>query len=242
MNVSSAIGRSEASAMDVIYEPEQRANRNPVLWLHGGAATASQAVGVGLGSVPKILTAVCKRLFPIVAPTTFEGGAWVADADTEIDSAIAACRAYGGASYDKVVMMGSSFGGYMSLHYAATHPNDVACVIGFIPLVDIETIRATNDPAGLRGAADTALGVTYPAPVPSGFNLMTRTSDFVCPILLFTASDDTVSVNADDFSAATGAIQIDVGAMGHDNDAIEAAYVSHMATIEAFIEAAVANN
>jgi pimeloyl-ACP methyl ester carboxylesterase len=225
--------RITAGADDVVYKPTQRAPRNPVVYCHGGNAFGNQAVGVGLAAVPSILTPFTQRLFTVVAPTIPMDACGNPAARTRIGEAISWSRANLG-TVGPAVLLGTSMGCTGVLNYAADNPTDVAVVVGFIPLIDLDGVRVANT-TGLRSVIDAAYGVVYPAALPAGANPALRTSELDIPIQLWTASDDDVSLNAAAFASAVGADHRNVGALGHDNDAMAAVVVNDVLS---FIESA----
>lgn len=237
MNQSVGYARITAAQPDVRWEPHWRVARNPVIYCHGGAADGTQAAGVGLADVPPILSEVTSHLFAITSPTLGVAHWGNQAARDRITDAIAWHEA-NWASTGPAVLIGTSMGATAALNYAADNPGDVACVIGLIPAIDLQAIRVA-DTGGARAAIDTAYGVTYPAALPAGSDPAARTLELDLPIWLATASDDAVSVNAATFATATGATHVDVGALGHDNDAIAAVASSHLTSLLAFIENAV---
>lgn len=133
-----------------------------------------------------------------------------------------------------VVLLGASMGGNAALTHYALNPTKVACVIGWIPLVDIQQARVDNT-LGLRPNIDLAWGVTYPAALPANSN--PNASDMRAllngkKMYLAYASDDTVSANIAAFATATGATIANVGAGGHTDASIGAASAS---AIQSFI-------
>jgi alpha-beta hydrolase superfamily lysophospholipase len=127
-----------------------------------------------------------------------------------------------------VVLIGSSMGATAALTWAANHRADTACVVGWIPAVDLQAIRVA-DTGGLRASIDTAYGVTYPASLPAGTDPATLDYDGL-PIQLWTASDDEVSVNAQDIATD----HHDLGALDHTSAAVAAV---DLADVHAFISA-----
>lgn len=235
MNRSLDVARFTAAQRDLVYEPHWRVARSPVIYCHGGSADATQAAGVGLAGIPAILQAITSHLFSPVAPTLGTAH-WGNPAALARVSDAADWATENRAATGPAVLIGVSMGATAALNYAADNPNDIACVIGIIPAVDLEALRVA-DPSGARAGIDTAYSVTYPDPLPEGSNPAERTSELDLPIQLWTASDDVTSTNADTFADATGATLIDVGALGHDNDAVDAVDID---VLLEFIETAIA--
>jgi pimeloyl-ACP methyl ester carboxylesterase len=220
VNRSSSTGRLTAGVLDVVLDPHYRAARNPVVYCHGGSADALQAAGVGLAAIPGVLAALTRALFTIAAPTLGVAHWGNPAARARIADAVAwleANRAVAGPA----ILVGTSMGAAAALNYAADNPGDVAAVVGIIPAVDLQAVRVA-DTGGARAGRDAAYGVAYPAALPAGANPAARVAELDVPVLLCTASDDAISVNAGTFAAAIGAELVDVGALGHDNDAVAA--------------------
>lgn len=220
MNRSLSTGRFTAALSDIVQDPHWRVTRPLAVYCHGGTADATQAAGIGLAAVPGILAPITRMLHPVVAPSLGSAHWGNATARTRIGDAIT----WGTANRNvagPVVLVGTSMGVTAALNYAADNPGAVACVVGIIPAIDLQAIRVA-DTNGARAGIDTAYGVVYPAALPTGSNPAARTAELDIPIQLWTASDDAVSANAPAFATATGAVVNDVGALGHDNDAVAA--------------------
>lgn len=236
MNRSLAPSRFTAALPGIVQDPHWQVTRNPVVYCHGGSADCTQAAGSGLPAVPAVLEPITRALHPILAPTLGTAHWGNTTARTRIGDALTWATANRDTA-GPAVLIGTSMGAAAALNYAADNPGDIACVIALIPAIDLQAIRVA-DTGGARAGIDTAHGVTYPAALPAGSNPATRTAELDLPIQLWTASDDAISVNAATFATATGADINDVGALGHDNDAIAAVNAD---TVASFIATALAS-
>lgn len=234
MNRSIVRARVTAAVDDVLYTPDQRAGRNPVIYIHGQAATGLQAAGVGLTSIPAILDALRLHLFTPLGVTLPLDHFGNAAAQSAIAAAIAWSNSNLGTS-GKAVLIASSSGAGAALVYAADHPTGVACVEAFIPALDYQYLRVNDVGPGLRAASDAAYSIIYPALVPAGYDPATRTADLVSvPHQLWVDPADAVSANYASFAAATGADLHATLSGGHGDASIAQIDISAMV---AYVEA-----
>lgn len=227
MIITKGKGRIHANRFDATYLPRRSVPRPAVVFCHGYNGTAQQASGEEYMGIEQVLTALSnKLLLPVVAATGADGFGNAISKTESIDDALTYARANLNASNAKAVLVGISMGTAVALDYAADHPDRVACVIAILPVIDQQAIRDANTVVGgqnLRNAIDTAHGVVYPAPLPAGVDVATRTAALQgFPIQLWYASGDAVSVNVGTFAAAVNCEIHDVGALGHTPAAIVA--------------------
>lgn len=219
---SVGVGRATASVVDSYAIGENFDPRLPPVVFHGGSfSDASQVVGNDLPSFQPIVRAILDAGFVIVGSTTQVS--WGnSTAQNRTDDVLAWARTTFGASNRPAVMLGGSEGAVDALTYAYVNPAKVACVVGLIPLIDLQEARE-QDIQGLRGTIDTAWGVTYPAALPSGADPMTaghQATLATIPIQLWYATDDAVSANITAFRNGTGCDIRPVGPTGHSDTSI----------------------
>lgn len=217
---TAATGRATAAIRDAVVQPRLRPYRNPVCYLHSSGTNGTEALGVLLTNIAAITRRLARAGFVVGAPTAT--GLWGnSTAATRLTAMETYLRSEFAASGD-LVLIGSSHGAQWALSYAAAHPEDVAAVIGFIPVIDLAYVR-DNNVGGLRASIDTAWGVAHPTALPAGSDPATLTDELAeVPIQLWYASDDAVSTNIAAFASATGAEMHNVGALGHTDAAIAA--------------------
>jgi hypothetical protein len=115
------------------------------------------------------------------------------------------------------ILVGASHDAACALAYA--RQRGVAAVVGFVPAVDLEHLRADNV-LSLRTSIGTAWGVTWPDPLPAGANPID--GDPGCPVQLWYAPDDPVSTGVEGYAVAIDADLRSVGDLGHTNAAVAA--------------------
>ena len=145
-----------------------------------------------------------------------------------------------GAANLKRGQLGWSHGACMSIMWAAANPTKVPWMVLGIPAIDLQYLRTQDLVEGIsfRASIDAMKGVTYPAALPAGSSPMDHAAALAhIPVLMFTASDDDISMNAGTWAAAHGnTTLVNLGALGHTLAALEA-IVAQLATIRAFVAA-----
>jgi pimeloyl-ACP methyl ester carboxylesterase len=210
----------------VVTAPRLLIGRQPALYMPSAAVGgfAGEALGYGLPAVQAKVRAVAQQGFEVVAPTTgfTFGVSGLPDADPLVGAGqMEAAIAYHGGT-GPVVLMGVSMGTAAALVYALSHPGDVACMVLMSPAYDVQGYYDANF-AGNRVPIGNAWGVVYPTPLPAGGQIMARAAELVgIPILMPYANDDGYSWNINAFAAASGAIAVDVGAVGHGDGTVAA--------------------
>lgn len=66
----------------------------------------------------------------------------------------------------KIVLVGASMGNLSQMRFAADHPDRVHCMVGVIPAIDLEEIRANNW-NGLKANVEAAWGIDAVTPIPA---------------------------------------------------------------------------
>lgn len=202
--------------------PRVRGTYHPVVYCHSAGMTGAEAWGVGqLPSVRELVASLVSQGC-VVAATSLAVNFGNATSQSRITDAIDWLQSSGWCDPgEPVTLIGASMGANASLVYASLVPENVACVVGMIPLVDTEAVREANT-AGLRTYIDTAWGVTYPEPLPSQANPADPANAMDVPVQLWYANNDAISVNIADYAAAIDADAHDVGALDHTDAAVAA--------------------
>lgn len=220
---SITVGRATSGQVDAYVSPLfQAPARRPVIYHASGGMNASEIWGPvqQLPDIATLVRAIVMEGIQVVAPTaTNQWGNATSRSRTSDARTWAATL---GANTDKVVLMGASQGVPCALNWAQANPTLVAGIVGIIPAIDLEAIRASNVNS-LRASIDAAWGVSYPTALPANANPMDYADELTSiPIQLFFSNDDGVSENVDTFALATGAELVDLGALGHTNAAVAA--------------------
>lgn len=193
-----------------------------VIWCHYSAGSAAESLMAPTSGHGLMLRRIADNGFVViahdlgVAPRTNWGNA-------EAQARLASVKTWGQANLPVasggVHLIGASMGCVAALRYAHLNPASTRSVTAILPAVHMEEIRATN--LTLRSAIDTAWGVTYPAPLPAGVDPWSFSGDLTSlPYLSFTSSDDDFTEDAIAFADAVGGTSYDLGAEGHDDQAI----------------------
>lgn len=210
-------------------------NTHPlVMSLHGATGVSYSAL------LPIINTA--SQLFEIAAGryTVFSpdaGGGVTFGNDTALNAIAAAqthAKASHGAKTGKIALHGTSMGAANALGYTRANPSNVACVVGTIPAIDIEDIRANNR-GGYQATIHTAYGsnALWQAARPTHNPVEFASEISAIPVLLFCSSNDPICIRAraDAFATAHGNTTIvDLGAVSHDAQTV------NPVTVREFVE------
>lgn len=220
-------GRFTSGVLDAVVQPRVRRSNplSPVVYLHGVASNASEAVGNLTPAVRPILAELARRR-TVVAPTAV--GNWGnATGMARLNAALSAAVSFG-ASSDPPVLVGVSHGAAWAVKAAAEMT--VAKLVLLIPAIHMQQLRV-DDPPGLniRAWIDSAFGVTYPAALPAGAESYTKDISGT-PTLIYHAPDDPVSVDVATFASNNGADLRSLGNLGHTNAAVAAVPISDVAS------------
>lgn len=133
-------------------------------------------------------------------------------------------------SDEPVVLIGVSMGGLNVLNYAKANPEDVAAIVLIIPVLDPEFVRA-NNVGGAAAAIDAAYGGSYVdaterADHSPAYWGPSRPADWP-PTQVWFASDDPWCplATCEAFGQTPNTTLRNVGALGHDEDALAAVNV-----------------
>lgn len=115
---------------------------------------------------------------------------------------------------DKKLLAGNSMGAGQALIHAMLNASTTAAVVGTIPLVDMEDVRANN-----RGGYQAAIEAVHGSPVPSNKRPNQNVASFTMPVRLDYHTDDPICdagvVTAFDTAVAT-CTAVSMGTGGHD--------------------------
>lgn len=165
-NAGTAKGRVAANEVDTIFRPRTPLPVRGVVLCHGaGAPTEYTDLATQAASV-RLAAAIASAGFPCVAGE-FAGDSWGnATAMARIDSARALLAStFPNMLTDKVLLLGVSMGGAVSVRYSQTKPAEVAGVVGIIPAFNIRHLW--ENVAAVRASIGAAWGVAYPAALPA---------------------------------------------------------------------------
>lgn len=194
------------------------AGRPLVLYGHGGGNTSAEMHGAhGITASDTLTRRLGRGGMCVLAPTsTLQYGN--ATARARWADAHTARTVYGATG--PVFAVGASAGFTAACAYARANPGVLTGIVGLIPLIDLVTVHAANT-LGLAASLETAYGGP-PTSADNPLDFAPEIADVT--IVLYVASNDAVSVNADAFAAAHGnTTLLDVGPLGHTNNAIAAA-------------------
>jgi pimeloyl-ACP methyl ester carboxylesterase len=215
-----ASGRTQTGEYDWSMLPPRYAKNGTsrgVIYCHGATQTAT-----GLGSGPTLnevaLLRTIAQYFPVVAsdvggPLTWGNSA----AMTAISAAKTYLESSLGARTDGVLLVGHSMGGGNAYDWYQQHPTLVKAMVGVSPVSDLQAFYAANR-GSYQAGIGTALGVTYPTPVPASADPNQTYSNLIGkPIKVYYGSSDLTVLPSEVTSLATkiGATAVNVGAYGH---------------------------
>ncbi len=163
---SGADWRFTAGQPDAIDAPSggSTVGEPPILWMTGGdvAANADPAL-IGMDRILNGLVAAGHTIGQPNVPNLLGSPAcW-----SRINDCIAYLRAHHGASDDPPIIIGVSNGSSCGTSFMRIYP--ISGFIGILPVVDATQIYV-DDLLGYRHPIEVAFAITYPAPIPSGFD------------------------------------------------------------------------
>lgn len=152
----------QRQGMVYLRQPVQRRGYRPPMAIYHHGATATASFVVSNPPERRLLDALVRAGY-LVLVSDFGGDQWGNASDHKhIDNLIALGRAHGGRS-GPVALLGTSMGGGSILSYAGTHPARVACVTGFVPVIDLadlaESYPTAVNPAFPPAYSDTRHGL-----------------------------------------------------------------------------------
>lgn len=182
------VGLVQAGEADVLVRPHPTTNRIGVVACHGAGGSAQEFTLASKWS-RGLAQALASAGYTVLGsdlggPTTFGNDVVAA----RIEAARLALVALG--CYPRIVLLGGSMGTLSALRYAADNPANVRSVIGYIPGVDVDDMRA-RDVLGLRTAIEAAWGLGASDPIPVRGRPLARTADLATvPIRLYHGTAD----------------------------------------------------
>lgn len=148
---------------------------------------------------------------------------------------------WGAHATDPLILFGQSMGAVTVLNWALGHLSDVACVVLFIPVLNVSDV-VTNNRGGLAASVNSAYGGAWSEGTHGATsNPVTYAASLAgVPIQIWYANNDTTAipgaVTAFDGSVGASCEIHDVGALGHTQAAVDAVDV---AGVLAFIAGAI---
>lgn len=230
MRSSYAVGLYQSGEGTTILRPSAPHDElRGVVFCHGAGGLSGNAVHLtGVPSQSRLLRRIAAAGHVILSADLGGMFTWGNDTSiTRLGQAITYLRSLDGVADIPPVVLGVSMGGLIALNHAKANPSAVAGVIGLIPVIDPEYVRA-NDVVGSASIIDSAYGGSYDDSTqradhnPSYWGPLL--SDFV-PTRLWHASDDIYCPLAtyEAFDVTPDTTLFNVGALGHDEDAVAAA-------------------
>lgn len=221
-------GRYAASEQDVYLSQPGVAGVRGVIYCHGAGGSATNCRDyTNIGEL-HLINAIAQQ-FPVLCVDAGGAQAWGnATAVARVGDAVTYLQGTLGAKSGTVLLVGASMGALTASNYAKANPSKVGCVVGIIPVVDLNDM-VTNNRGGLAANINTAYGTYSEATHGATYNPATYAASFTTPTRLFYASDDTTAipgaVTAFD-TACAAASATSLGALGHTQAAVAATPIS----------------
>lgn len=131
-----------------------------VIYMHGATNTEVQMLDGGPDSVRPVLAGLARAGLPVLG-VYGAGDSWGnAACLTLMAEAISYLQTTVGAKAGPVVLTGGSMGGLAVQNYARANPTQVLCMVGMVPVSNLDDIRSQNR-AGLSGSVDLAYPPSY---------------------------------------------------------------------------------
>lgn len=134
-----------------------------VIYLHGGFQTETE---VNSGNIDVITDVLAKRGFPVISGRV-GGSLWGNDASRvlidELKTKLVADL--GADSYGKVVILGTSMGGWNGLSWISQHLSETACFVGLAPVSSGQAVYELGNP--ITSSIDTAYSSAWLAQAPT---------------------------------------------------------------------------
>lgn len=224
---SQGVGRYAASEADVFIASLAgwAGGVRGVLYFHGAGGSATNCRDYSNIGELNLINAIAE-CFPVLSIDAGGAQAWGnATAMLRAPDGRTHLQGTRGAKSGTVLAVGSSMGALTALNFAKANPTLVACVVGIIPVIDLNDM-VTNNRAGTAAAINTAYSTYSEATHGPTYNPANYAATFATPTRLWYASDDTTAipgaVTAFD-TACAAASATSLGALGHTQAAIDAA-------------------
>lgn len=220
-----------ASATRSVIAPLQRIGRPPLTYGHGAGNTPLELLGAVLPSIRPMMTELTRDGWNVGCWEHAQDWANPADDTANDTTATWLIDTYGSVA-GKRVAVGGSMGACSQVGYASRYPENVACVVGFIPALDLDWLR-DNDFSGAAAVIEAAWGIGPSDPLPTGANPVTVAP--VVPQMHLYSSDDAFTVgepgNPSRFLEWAAQYDdlievVDLGPLGHSDAAIQAVDVA----------------
>lgn len=169
MWTSAGIGRVTASEADVIMRPKCRQGTKPgVLYVHGAEAdTGGGLTWMKIATRARLINAIADAGYTMLSCDLGGVATWGNDtAMARITAAKNYLLTLQDVSAGPIILVGQSMGGQNSLVWAAANPSLVKCVIGAIPVINIQDVRdrvytTSVDAAYSGGYSDATYGAAH---------------------------------------------------------------------------------
>lgn len=169
MWTSAGVGRVTAGESDVVMRPKVRQGSKPgVLYVHGAEADVGGALTwMTIATRAKLINAIADAGYTMLSCDL--GGVATWGNDTAI-ARMTAAKDYlltlQDVSAGPIILVGQSMGGQNALVWAAANPSLVKCIIGAIPVINIQDVRdrvytASVDAAYSGGYSDATYGAAH---------------------------------------------------------------------------------
>ena len=196
-----------------------------VIYCHGAGGDATSCRDYARIGELDVINAVAER-FPVLSIDAGGAQAWGnSTAVARVGDAVTYLQGTLGAKSGTVLLIGASMGAVTALNYARANPTKVGCVVGIIPVIDLNDM-VTNNRGSLAANINTAYGTYSEATHGPTYNPANYAASLTTPTRLYYASDDATAipgaVTAFD-TACSSATAASVGALGHTQAAIDAA-------------------
>lgn len=168
-----------------------------ILFVHGNTGTAANVID---GNIIQITTAIANAGYPVLScdfggPTTW--------GNTTAINTIAAAKTYlqstMGAKAGKIILVGQSAGGLLSLNWASTNLANIAAFVGLMPVVNLTDVH-TNNRGGVASQINTAYGGSYSeAAFGAARNPQTMATNGLyagLPMMIYSSVSDTIVLDS----------------------------------------------
>lgn len=177
-HADTAFGRVVAGEKDTIFHPRTPRSGYGVVLCHGLGNPDNYMDPVNQPAASALAANIARRGIPCITGAFggdgFGNDVQVGHMDAARDALAAAMPRM---ATDKVLLLGCSHGGAMSVRYAIERPGEVAGLVGIIPALDLAWLW--DNVASLRAALGAAYGVAHPTPLPADGDTLARAAELV---------------------------------------------------------------
>lgn len=189
----SSMGESNLALLPKNYIAD--GTKRGIIFCHGAGVTELYAIDQSSPNMAALLRAIVAVGYPVLAPLC-AGNNWANDSGiARVSLAKTYLQGTLGAKSGKVILIGNSMGGCLSYAWARANLTSVACIVGILPVSDLNDI-VTNNRGGLGAQATAAYSGGYSE---ATYGATHNPVDFAgqlsgLPIQAWSASDDTIVV------------------------------------------------